>query len=252
MAVKAPVTCADLSARIVALEANLAALRQVLDERDARYAQRAASQDKAVSSALETSEKAIIKAESATERRFEGVNEFRQTLADQASTLMPRAEYTVQHDALRAQVAGIDRHVSKLQSDQLSLSARGGGMKETWGYVIAVIGLIIAMLAVYFRAAHAHDSEQWIAKKLLRDPISGQFCCGPADCRALEDGDVKEVTGGFAVHMSTYPEMPDIDEVIPYSRAMPFAPDGRYHACLGWNYPNIPKIRCLIIPPGST
>ncbi len=251
MAVKAPVTCADLSARIVALEANLAALRQVLDERDARYAQRAASQDKAVSSALETSEKAIIKAESATERRFEGVNEFRQTLADQASTLMPRSEYTVQHRALESKVDTLEDRARLMQQEISTVQARGGGMKETWGYVIAVIGLIIAMLAVYFRAAHAHDDEQWIAKKLLKDPISHSFCCGPADCRALADGDVKEVAGGFAVHMSTYPEMPDIDEVIPYSRAMPFAPDGRYHACLGWNYPNIPKIRCLVVPPNA-
>ncbi len=151
MVVKAPITCADLSARIVALEANLTALRQVLDERDARYAQRAASQDKAVSSALETSEKAIIKAESATERRFEGVNEFRQTLADQATTLMPRAEYTVQHDALRALVAAIEKRVNDIQSNQMSLLARGGGIKETWGYVIAAIGLMIALLVGYLK-----------------------------------------------------------------------------------------------------
>ncbi len=151
MVVKAPITCADLSARIVALEANLDALRRVLDERDARYAQRAASQDKAVSSALETSEKAIIKAESATERRFEGVNEFRQTLADQASTLMPRAEYTVQHQALEEKVSANDKRINELQSTQISLLAKGGGAKEAWSYVIAIIGLIIGVLAVYFR-----------------------------------------------------------------------------------------------------
>ncbi len=142
---------AELKARIVGVEAHLAALRQVLDERDARYTQRAASQDKAVSSALETSEKAIIKAESATERRFEGVNEFRQTLADQAATLMPRAEYTVQHDAVKAQIAASEKRINEIQSTQISLLARGGGLKEAWGYGIAVASLAMAALVLYFK-----------------------------------------------------------------------------------------------------
>lgn len=42
--------------------------------------------------ALEAAEKAINKAEQATERRFASVNEFRQTLTDQAASFMPRAE----------------------------------------------------------------------------------------------------------------------------------------------------------------
>ncbi len=42
--------------------------------------------------ALEAAEKAINKAEQATERRFQSVNEFRQTLTDQAASFMPRAE----------------------------------------------------------------------------------------------------------------------------------------------------------------
>ncbi len=101
--------------------------------------------------------------------------------------------------------------------------------------------------------AHAHDSEQWIADKKLADPVSRSFCCGPVDCQALDDGDVKEVAGGFAVRFKTgLIGIGDVNETIPYSRAMPFAPDGRYHACLGWTYPNKPKIRCFITPPGSS
>jgi hypothetical protein len=46
----------------------------------------------AVAAALASAERANIKAETATEKRFDAVNEFRATLADQASRLMPRAE----------------------------------------------------------------------------------------------------------------------------------------------------------------
>jgi hypothetical protein len=141
----------ELIARTVALETGLKALRQVLDERDTRYTQRANSQDSAVKNALETSEKAIIKAESATERRFEGVNEFRQTLADQAATLMPRAEYTVQHKALGDKVTVLENRMGLIQQEISGILARGGGMKEAWGYLAAVGGMVIAGLAIYFR-----------------------------------------------------------------------------------------------------
>ncbi len=141
----------ELLARVVALETNLKALREVLDERNKRYELRASTQDNAVKSALDTSEKAITKAESATERRFEGVNEFRQTLADQASRLMPRSEYTVQHQALEDKVSTSEARINQLQNDILALLARGGGMKEAWGYVGIITGLIIAAVAgVYF------------------------------------------------------------------------------------------------------
>src|SRR6185369_3165104 len=47
--------------------------------------------------AMQAAAKAIDKAELATERRFEGVNEFRQTLSDQARTFMNREEYAIGH-----------------------------------------------------------------------------------------------------------------------------------------------------------
>jgi len=108
----------------------------------------------------------------------------------------------------------------------------------------------VAACALFSYAAQAHDSEQWIANKKLVDPVSKTFCCGPADCRVLDDNDVKEVSGGFVVRVGT--EVIDFTETVPYSRAMPFSPDGHYHACVGWEYPNIPKIRCFIVPPGSS
>ena len=145
----------DLIARVVAVESRLTALREVLDERDERYKQRALSQDKAVSAALETSEKAIIKAESATERRFEGVNEFRQTLADQAATLMPRAEYNAQHAALEEKVAAIDVRLQQFQQAILAIQAHGGGLKEAWGYIVAGSSALAA-IAIYLITRHVN------------------------------------------------------------------------------------------------
>ena len=119
------------------------------------------------------------------------------------------------------------------------------------------------LFALLLTFAYAHDSEQWIANKQLHDPVSGTFCCGPSDCRALNDDEVSEVQGGFHVHMrvskqdeTTAIQGKDvIDETIPYARTLPFADDGHYHACVRWINDGtklLPSIRCFITPPGST
>src|ERR1700726_2034245 len=83
----------------------------LLDERDRRYAElRAAdqeslklalnSQEKAVAAALAAADRAVSKADFATEKRFDAVNEFRATLSDQAAHLMPRAECELRLKAL--------------------------------------------------------------------------------------------------------------------------------------------------------
>src|SRR4051812_3783882 len=50
---------------------------------------------------------AILKAEKATEKRFESVNEFRSQLADQAATFLPREVAEAQLAELRKQVSTI-------------------------------------------------------------------------------------------------------------------------------------------------
>jgi hypothetical protein len=106
-------------------------------------------------------------------------------------------------------------------------------------------------------AAHAHGTEQWIADKNLHDPVSKMFCCGPHDCMVLADGEVQEVTGGYQINATLWPYAKfavKLSEFIPYSHAMPFSPDGRYHICVGEEYdsdPPVYKARCFIVPPGA-
>jgi hypothetical protein len=92
-----------------------------------------------VDMALAASDKAIGKAELATEKRFEGVNEFRETLADQASRLMPRNEYQVQHTALQ-------ERVSAVATDLYDLKSSTRGKREG----ISHIGALIVGCAVVF------------------------------------------------------------------------------------------------------
>jgi hypothetical protein len=120
----------------------------ILDERDKRYAQRFTDLETALRAALAASEKAIGKAEVATERRFEGVNEFRQTLSDQAAQFMTRSEA----------VALTDRNTERIQDQAKLLQAltdrvnrsegRGSGFSAGWGYLVAAVGLIATVVVV--------------------------------------------------------------------------------------------------------
>ena len=101
-----------------ALKARIDALETLLNEREDRTKERFATMKVAVDAALAAADRAVTKAEIATEKRFEGVNEFRETLRDQASTLMPRTEYEVQYTALVEKVAAIDRRLTSMEVSQ--------------------------------------------------------------------------------------------------------------------------------------
>jgi len=105
------------------------------------YNERFESQKQAVTSALASAERAVGKAEVANEKRFDSVNEFRSSLADQAATLMPRLETEsrigVLDDKVDALNARLDRHegVSK-------------GLTAGWGYLLAAIGATGALVGI--------------------------------------------------------------------------------------------------------
>lgn len=125
-------------------------LIQLIANNDKRYEQRfndtkiavdaaLIAADKAVTAALAGQKEAVTKAEVAAEKRFESVNEFRSTLANQQRSLMPRQEYEANHKALA------DR-IDKIESKELVVEGKGGGIKEGWGWAVAVIMFIIALV----------------------------------------------------------------------------------------------------------
>jgi len=84
------------------------AVQAALAAADKAVASALLAADKAVASMLLAQKEAVLKAEIATEKRFEGVNEFRATLADQATNLLPRSEYMVGHNSLIERLAQIE------------------------------------------------------------------------------------------------------------------------------------------------
>ncbi len=135
---------------------SVGALRHVLAllaEMDLRYQQRFDAQgqaltaallaaEKAVQTALIAAEKAVTKAESANEKRFESVNEFRQTLSDQTASFPSRVELS----ALADRVSEMGARLDKAEGRGRGVSASVATMLAVGGLLLALLGVVVAVL----------------------------------------------------------------------------------------------------------
>ena len=139
-------------------------LSRRLDDLGLRMDRRMDDADKAIQAALISAEKAVTKAEEATQRRFEGVNEFRAALADQTATFIPRAEFDAAVEAASARITANAERVAALElriQSRLDLgegAASGESASRTerrldTGQILTavsvVVGALVLALALY-------------------------------------------------------------------------------------------------------
>ena len=122
----------------------------LIAEREKQYTQRFAAEEKArsvalvaaeraVQSALTAAKEAVIKAELASEKRFDSVNEFRGQLKDQQQTLMPRIEAEARFKSIE----------DKIDAMKGSSSA---GANHLWGIIataLVTLATVIGAIAVF-------------------------------------------------------------------------------------------------------
>ena len=114
-----------------ALDVGLAAQKELMQ-------QSLTAQRSEMSAALAASDRAVSKAEISTEKRFEGVNEFRAQLGDQQRTLMPRSE-------AESRLSSLSEKVGVLEGFRTEVLSRGSGAKEGYGWAIGLVGLVLSM-----------------------------------------------------------------------------------------------------------
>ena len=131
---------------------------------DKRYEERFAASQKAlelglagqkseISAALNAADRAVLKAETATEKRFESVNEFRGTLDNQQRTLIPRSEVDVLVRGLEEKISSITKIIDGLQAESREQRSERRGVQGGWGYAVGAAGLIIALASFGLRLA---------------------------------------------------------------------------------------------------
>ena len=102
----------------------------VLNERDLRYEQRFIDQNSA-----------LQKAEHTLNKRFDNVNEFRQTLSDQAGTFITRNEVNSRNKSSDDKIDNIEARMNRLEG-------RSGGLNSGWAYLVGAIGLAAAIIGI--------------------------------------------------------------------------------------------------------
>ena len=97
-----------------------------------------------VETKFDSTKEAVTKAENATEKRFESVNEFRETLNTQQKTFVTRVESDVQTEGLKARL--------KLLEDAAALkTGEGKGAQNLWAVILAIAGLISIAASIALR-----------------------------------------------------------------------------------------------------
>lgn len=89
----------------------------------------------------QSSAEAIKKAEAATERRFESVNEFRQSLSDQTSQFIRREVFDAKVEQLQGQI-------QQLRETNQRTEGKGAGVNATFAAIAVVATLLISALIV--------------------------------------------------------------------------------------------------------
>jgi hypothetical protein len=133
----------DLLARIVAIEASAVAFKELMHERDLRYTERAKSQDTAVATAMASAEKAILKAETATEKRLEGLNELKGMAENQAATFARKAEVELAQTAQDKRIDELTRQFEARQSHSMGIGTAFAYFVGACGVLLAVFSLIV-------------------------------------------------------------------------------------------------------------
>ncbi len=130
-------------------------LSQKIDENDRRYEQRyqhtideANAREQAarenLTATLAATKLAVDKSEAANERRFEGVNEFRNAMQDQAARYTTRVESEARFANTIGQLSKITERLDRLEGS-------GAGMGKLWGLLIGGAGVLLLALEVFLR-----------------------------------------------------------------------------------------------------
>lgn len=135
------------------IQSELELLRTVMEERHQAYAEKFES---AVALSLERlarieqkfveAERAVTKAEAASEKRFDAVNEFRAQLKDQQNLLIPRAEAVVKFDAISDRMAVLADALTRIRG-------QADGAHGLWVVLGGLAVLAISAIGLWIRAS---------------------------------------------------------------------------------------------------
>jgi hypothetical protein len=115
-------------------------------EAELRNEQRFQAQEKAVTAAILAADRAVAKAESASEKRFDSVNEFRASMNDQANKFIPRTEAEQRMLSNSEKIDALGNRLERIEG-------RGQGLNAGWVILTGAVGLVGVLTAIFMAAS---------------------------------------------------------------------------------------------------
>jgi chromosome segregation ATPase len=123
---------------------NIKALNERVNALDRVLTSELKSQDEKVRLAMAASDKAIEKAETAMEKRFDSVNEFRKLADDILSTRAAKEELQAAVEKLEAKIDPLILYVTAQQGST-------AGASRTWATIAGTALILIALAGLYLK-----------------------------------------------------------------------------------------------------
>lgn len=148
-----------LLAQIAILEAKMMGHWTLDNQRERDIAQQFTAAREAVQVAMESQNKAaaisIVVAKETVEnlrlsydKRFEGVNEFRQALSDQTNTFIPRLEFSTSHQSLEDKVDTLASRLDKIEANKVGSEEKRTHINDLVPWIIAILSFIALCFSV--------------------------------------------------------------------------------------------------------
>lgn len=131
----------EMNAELRALIERVSALDRLMEAKFVTFQVLVDSQAEKVALALNAADKAVSKAETATEKRFESVNEFRASLADQATMLVTRTEFHTKVEAQSDKLSDLTDRINRSEG-------KGAGAGAVLGWIVGAAGLMTSIVIV--------------------------------------------------------------------------------------------------------
>ena len=132
---------------------QIEAIARIMDEREKRYEEQFKGIRESMALALASAEKAVLKAEGAADKRFDSVNEFRMTLADQAAHFARADLVTAQFESIEKRLTELTQSVTAFHASQLS---KAQAYSSGFGFIataVGIVGAIVgAVIAIFFKS----------------------------------------------------------------------------------------------------
>lgn len=121
------------------LEEKTSALEKAIAVQKIHADQLISAQKEAIAAAMAAADRAVTKAETAAEKRFESVNEFRAAMGDRERAFMPRSE-------LEVLIGGLHNRVNELTARIDRSDGRKTGFGDGWGWAVGAVGLVVGLV----------------------------------------------------------------------------------------------------------